>query len=289
MSKKILVTGAAGNVGSEVVRQLAAAGHRVRAFVRSTEAAGKLPKHNNVEIVRGDYDQPATLETAAKGVDAVFALVPVNPDQVRWMTDIIDAAKRAGVKHVVKHSGLGSGPNALAALIRDHDKTDQYLRQSGLGYTILQPNSFMQNLLWSAESIKGQGAFYLPLAEARQSVIDIADIAAVAVKALTEPEHHKNKTYVLTGPQSLSFAEQAQIIGTAIGKPVQYVAVPSQAAAESMRTMGMSDWMVNILVDFYAAVATGAYADVTGDVKKVLGREPGAFGDFVQRHLAAFK
>lgn len=287
MSKTILVTGASGNVGSELVRQLAAAGHQVRAFVKNEASAKNLPTHK-VELAFGDYARPATLEAAMRGVDAVYALTPVAEQATAWMIDIIDAAKRARVKHVVKHSGYGAHAQGVTEIARRHAAGDEHLRNSGLSYTILQPNSYMQNLLWQAGSIQQQGAIYLPLGDAKQSVVDVGDIAAVAVKVLTEPGHDK-KTYVLSGPQSLSLAEQAAIIAAARGKPVQYVAVPPAAAEEAMKSQGMPAWNAHTIADFMAYVATGAYADVTGDVKAILGREPTSFTEFVARHLDAFR
>jgi uncharacterized protein YbjT (DUF2867 family) len=286
MQPRILITGATGNTGSEVVRQLLAAGQAVRVLAHSAESAKKLAA--GVETAVAEYDDSAGLDRAFAGVEAVYALTPVHQKQVEWMRRLIDTAKRAGVQRFVKLSGMTAGPDSPSALIRDHHATDEYLRRSGQRYTIVQPNSFMQNLLWSAASIKQQGAFYQPTGDARQSVVDIADVAAVVVKALTEPGH-EGKTYVLTGPESLTYHDMAAKIAAAIGKPVNYVAVPPAAAEQSMLESGMPAWLAHTLVEFFSAVATGAYANVSGDVKKVLGREPAAFSDFLQRHLAAFK
>lgn len=286
MSKKILVTGATGTVGSEVVRQLAAAGHQVRAFVRSKASAQALPTQN-VELAPGDYTSTESLVAAMRGVDAVYALTPVAEPATQWMLNIIDAAKQAGARHVVKHSGYGARLDGATEIARGHAAGDEHLRKSGLPFTILQPNSYMQNLLWQAGAIKQQGAFYLPLGEGRQSVVDVADIAAVAVKALTEPGHDR-QTYVLSGPEALSGAEQAAIVGAVIGKPVRYVAVPAAAAEESMLAGGMPAWNARTIAEFLDYVATGAYEKVTGDVKKVLGRDPARFEAVVRRHLSAF-
>jgi uncharacterized protein YbjT (DUF2867 family) len=287
MKKQILVTGATGNVGSELVRQLVAAGHEVRALVHNEAQASRLPSEK-VKIVLGDYAKPATLDAALSGVDAVYALTPIAEAATAWMTAIIDAAKRAGVARVVKHSGYGASAKSSSGLSRSHAATDEHLRQLGISYTILQPNSYMQNLLWVAEGIRRDGTFYLPFGDAKQSVVDVADIAAVAVKALSEPGHEK-QTYVLSGPESLSYAELADAIGAARGKPVSYIAVPTAAAEQAMKEHGMPAWNAHTVAEFYGSVATGAYAAVTDHVKKVLGRAPTSFRSFIERYGDAFR
>jgi uncharacterized protein YbjT (DUF2867 family) len=287
MTATILVTGATGTTGGEVMRQLIAAGHTVRVLAHGPEAAKKLPQQG-VETAIGQYDDVDGLAAALAGIEAVYAVTPVNPRQVDWMRNLIDAARRAGVRRFVKLSGMTAGPDSPSTLIRDHGKSDEYLRASGVPYTILQPNSFMQNQLWSLDSIKQQGAFYQATGEAKQSVIDVADVAAVAVKALTEPGH-ENKTYVLTGPEALGFHEIAAKIGRAIGKPVAYVPISTDAAEQGMKSSGMPEWLAHNIAEFFGSVATGAYAGTTGDVQRVLGRPAGTYDQFIARHAALFQ
>lgn len=285
MTSPILVTGSSGTVGRALVRQLLAAGHPVRALVRNEASAQHLPP--GVELAFGDYTDSASLDKAMSGAGAVYALTPVAENATVWMIDLIEAARRAGVERLVKHSGLGARVDSASRLTRSHGESDEHLRRSGLHYTILQPNSYMQNMLWSAASIKEQGCFYQPLGDAKQAVIDVEDIAAVAVKALTEPGHDQ-QTYRLTGPESLDLAQQAALIGAATGRTVQYVAVPPAAAEQAMLEAGMPPWNVRTLIEFFGVVATGAYADVTPDVEKLLGRAPLRFAAFALRHATTF-
>ncbi len=286
MTATILVTGATGTTGGEVMRQLLAAGRAVRVLAHGPDAANRLPP--GVEAVIGQYDDAASLAAAFAGVQAVYAVTPVSPRQVEWMRNLIDAARRAGVRRFVKLSGMTAGPDSPSALIRDHGASDEYLRASGVPYTILRPNSFMQNQLWSIGSIKQQGAFYQATGEARQSVIDVVDVAAVAVTALTEPGH-EHRTYVLTGPESLGFHDIAAKIGSVLGKPVTYVPVSTEAAEQGMRQSGMPEWLAHTLAEFIGSVATGAYAGTTDDVQQVLGRPPASFDQFLARHAALFQ
>jgi uncharacterized protein YbjT (DUF2867 family) len=285
-SKTILVTGATGTTGGEVTRQLLEGGHRVRVLARGPEAASKLPE--GAQAVIGDHDDVASLDAAFAGVEAAYAVTPVSLRGVAWMRNLIDAARRAGVRRFVKMSGMTASPDSPSVLIRDHASADEYLRASGIPYTILRPNSFMQNQLGSIGTIKAQGAFYQATGEAQQSVIDVVDVAAVAVKALTEPGHEQ-QTYVLTGPESLGFHEIAAKIGRTIGKPVAYVPITTEAAEQGMKGSGLPDWLAHDIAEFFGSIATGAFAGTTDDVQRVLGRPPASFDQFLARHAAMFQ
>jgi uncharacterized protein YbjT (DUF2867 family) len=285
-TEPILVTGATGNTGGEVLRQLLDAGHAVRVLVRNPEAAQKLPPGAQAAI--GDYDDIASLDAAFAGVEAVYAVTPVSPRALDWMRNLIDAARRAGVRRFVKMSGMTAAPDAGATLIRRHNEADEYLRASGVPYTILRPNSFMQNQLGNAGSIKSQGTIFQATGEARQSLIDVADVAAVAVKALTEPGH-EGQIYVLTGPESLDLHAVAAKIGGAIGKPVTYVPIPPAAVEQGMKSRGMPEWLAHNIAEFFSWVSTGAFAEATGDVQRVLGRPPVTFDQFLARNTAVFQ
>ena len=157
----MLITGATGNNGQELVRQLIALGQPIRAFVRNPEEASGI-KGPNVELAVGDFDRTETLDTALHNIDKAFLLTPAAERFVQWQIAFIEAAQRTGVRHLVKFSALGAAPNTGSELLRLHAQTDGVLRNSGLSYTILQPNMFYQYMLSSADTIKSQGVFYLP-------------------------------------------------------------------------------------------------------------------------------
>jgi uncharacterized protein YbjT (DUF2867 family) len=282
----ILVTGATGTNGQELVRQLSAAGQATRAMVRDPAKAGYL-KGPNVELVAGDFDHPQTLDAALQGIEKAFLLTPVAERFIEWQKAFISAAQRAKLKHVVKFSGMGADPKAGAELLRMHDETDEWLRSSDLPFTILQPNSFHQNMLASAESIKSQGKFYLPLKNAEQSTIDVRDINAVAARVLTTPGH-EGKTCVLTGPEALTFQEVAQKLSAVLGRKIDYVDVPLAAAADAMRKSGMPEWNVRAVSELLDYFASGAAAEVTDTVQHLLGRPAISFEQFASDHRGAF-
>jgi len=281
----ILITGATGNNGQELIRQLTAMGHRVRALVRKPAEAAKLG--GNIEVAPGDFDLPETLESALQGVEKAFLLTPVAEHFVQWQKDFIEAAQRAKIKHLVKFSGMGAHARSASELLKLHAEADEILRSSGVPFTILQPNSFHQNILSSASTIKAQGVFYWPLKNASQSTVDVRDISAVAAKVFTSSGHHW-KTYVITGPEALTFQQAAEKLSSVLGRKIQYVDVPISAAADGMRNSGMPDWNVHAVSDLLAYFATGAAATVTDTVPRLLGRPATSFEQFVKDHRAAF-
>ena len=209
----ILVTGATGHVGSELVRLLAEQGAPARALVHSPDKAAPI-QQLGLETALGDYEQPDTLDAAMKGCGQLFLLSPPSPRQPQQEQHVIDAARRAGLDHVVKQSVPWAGPDAPVLFSRWHGQVEQHLAQSGLAYTLLRPSSFMQNFLMSAQQVADQGVLYGMFGEGRVAFIDARDIAAVAAELLTSPGH-QGASYTLTGPEALSAAEVAERLSAA--------------------------------------------------------------------------
>ncbi len=283
----ILVTGANGTVGSEVVGQLVGAGAPTRALVRSQEKAGMLDGLG-IEVAIGDLADPASLDAALAGVRHAFLVTSIPPNQVELQGNFVDACVRAGVEHLVKLSVFMASPESPVEFIRWHRETERQIEDSGLGWTQLRPNSFFQNLLFSADSIREQGAFYAPLGEGRISAVDVRDIAAVAVKTLTEPGH-MGETLELTGPEAVSQTEVAEKLGSGRGESVQYVDVPPEAAIEAMTAAGMPEFLALDLVRLYGDQARGGWAEVTGVVQDVTGRAPRSFDEFASDFADLFR
>ena len=221
----ILVIGGTGMVGKEVVKQLAQKKAKARILVRSAQKEAEV-KNLGFETAQGDVTQIGTIEAALKGVERLFLLTPASPNQSAQEIAVIDAAKKAGVKQVVLLSAVGVSVDSPITLARNHAKTEEHLKKSGLGWTILQPHSFMQNLLNQAGGIKSQGALYGNFKDGKVAMVDARDIAAVAVAALTEPGH-EGQTYVITGGEAVNYAQVAEKLSAVSGKKVNYVDVPS--------------------------------------------------------------
>jgi uncharacterized protein YbjT (DUF2867 family) len=282
----ILVVGATGTNGREVVRRLVAAGQRVRAMVRNSSKAGDL-RGEGVELVDGDLDAPDSLDAALAGAERAFFVAAVDERYVAWFGNFLAAAQRAGSPHLVKFSGLGARIDSPAEILRQHGETDQALINSGLPHTILRPNSFYQNMLWSAATIREHGAFYLPMKSARQSLVDVRDIAAVSFQALTGTGH-EGKTYDITGPESLTYHDVADKLSAALGKSVRYVDVPPEAAFESMLKAGMPKWNASAVTELYGTFAAGEAAGITDTIERITRRAPISFDQFARDHAAAF-
>src|SRR5215469_6669712 len=195
----ILITGGSGNVGREVLKQISKTNARIRAAFQSVAKAATAP--SGVEIVTMDYNQPQTLQAALKGIEQVFLVGPPTRDLTALERKAMDEIKRSGARRVVKLSAMG-GREAIFP--RQHDESEDYIKSSGIAYTFLRPNGFMQNFAtYNAATINTQNAFYGVQGDGKVSHIDLRDIAAIAVKTLTE-DGHEGKAYTLTGPEALT-------------------------------------------------------------------------------------
>jgi uncharacterized protein YbjT (DUF2867 family) len=282
----ILVTGATGHIGSELVRLLADQGAPARALVHSPDKAAPIQRLG-LETALGDYEQPDTLDVAMKGCDQLFLLSPPTPRQPQQEQHVIDAARRAGVEHVVKQSVPWAGPDAPLVFCRWHGQVEQHLAQSGLAYTLLRPSSFMQNFLMSAQQVADQGVLYGMFGEGRVAFVDARDIAAVAAELLTNPGH-QGASYTLTGPEALSAAEVAERLSAATGRQVRSVDLGPDGYRQALAGAGMPGWLVDGVVESNTMLAAGHAATVTNEVARLTGRPPRAFAQFAADHQAAF-
>src|SRR3954452_12772464 len=195
MNKPILVTGATGTIGREVIRHLSTKNAAVRAGIRDANKA-KAQFGESVELTSFDFEDRACYSVALSGVEKLFILPPLIPNQVEVTIALVDAAKSAGVRHIVKLSAIGADVAATFTLGKWHGQTDEHIRQSGLEFTLLRPNSFMQNFINYFPP--RDGVIYLPWGDGKASFVDTRDVGAVAAEALTG-EGHEGAIYELTG------------------------------------------------------------------------------------------
>ena len=288
MPKKILVTGATGNVGGGVIASLTAMGENVRALVRDESKAQGL-RDAGVEVVIGDLDKPETLDAAFSGVDRVFLVTPAGPNQVSLARNGIAAAKRAGSPHIVRLSAeaVREMPGALPRIPAQHAEIDTELKASGLPYTLLRPHWFMQNMLMVAQTVASEGVVYMAAKDGKLGMIDVRDIADVAAKVLTEAGH-EGKTYGLTGPASISYHDIAAGLSKAFGKEVKYVDVPPEAAREAMVGMGLPQWFADAMTEYNKAFSEGFGDFTTNDVEEITGHPARSYETFARDFSQAF-
>ena len=269
----ILVTGASGTVGRQVLEEVIKTGEAVKAMYRRAEDTRTAPA--GITTVIADFADKASLAKALQGVDAIYLVCSPIPQLVELESNVIDACKQSGVDYVVLNSALGAAdhPKSFPSW---HRKVEDKLTASGMRYAIFRPNSFMQNIAaYNAPSIRGQGAFYSAMGDAKLSLIDVRDIAAIVAKALANSATFTGKTIELNGPEAFSYTEIAAKISQVTGRTVRFVNIPESAQRKSMLDLGMPEWQVNALLELqqYYTVA-GKGADVTPPIKDFLGRAP---------------
>ena len=281
----ILITGATGTVGSALLRRLSDVGASARALVRSPASRGRV-EGLGLEAVDGDFDEPDTLERAMHGCDHLFLLSPPNPVQPQREMAAIDAATRAGVGHIVAQSVMGTSHSSPVGFGRWHAEIDDHLVASGIDYTILRPSGFMQVHLLPVDTIKAQGKWYGMAGDGPSGYIDIEDIAAVAVEALTKPGHGA-ATYELTGPEALTMPQAAAQLSEVIGRDIAYVDLPAEQFRANLAQAGLPDWLSDALVAMYQATREGHGATVTNTVEEVTGKRPRSYRQFAEAHREA--
>ena len=270
----ILVTTPNGKVGCEVVKQLLGQGETVRLAAHTPQKAQDA--FSNAEVVPFEFGDEASVRAALRGVGTLYlaspGAMPAEPVQ-----QVVDLAKGAGVERIVRLSAMGveHSDNPLRSV-------EKHLEASGLAWTLLRPNWFMQNYsTTNAQSIRDGGVIAEPVGDAKTAFIDTRDIAAVAVKALTE-EGHQGQAYALTGPEALDRQEVAQAISEATGKQVRYEPLSEEAFRERMSGVGMPEPYLELMAGLYQSVRAGHTAQTTDTVEQLLGSPPISFKRFAQ-------
>ena len=290
--ESILVTGATGNIGSEVVRELLSDAQDVsiKAAVHSSQNVKKVKSDARVKVIQIDYNEPETVREALNGVDKLFLLSPDVPNAAHLASNVVTQAKKAGIRHIVKQSVMGADLEADVGTMRLHRQVEEIIEQSEIPFTFLRPNEFMQNFInFHSPSIKGNNAFYIPLEDAKVSLVDVRDIAAVAVKSLTDEDLHKNKTHLITGPEALSYHQVAEILSNRIGRKINYVNISDEEARAAMKEIGMSDWLINTVSELSDYFRKGKASEISSAVEEVTGNKPISFSQFANDYVDAFR
>ncbi|MDR7071519.1 SDR family oxidoreductase [Fictibacillus barbaricus] len=287
MEAKILVIGGTGNIGKELVKLLTENGHKVRAAIRPASRTEELQAFG-AELVSANLEDQTSLVNAMNGIEKVYFATPFVPNMVELSMNIIKAAKESEVKHLVKISGAGADLEAIT-MAKWHRAIEKEMEQSGIAYTFLRPNSFMQNVVnFSSHTIKDHGAFYAPIGDGQVAMIDARNVAKIAFHVLTE-EGHENKAYYLSGPEAISFQKMAEILSDVTGKSIRYVDVPAESARQSMLDAGMPVETTDALLELYHINKLGYTAEVSDSIEMITGQKAVTFESFANDYKSAFK
>ena len=299
----ILVIGATGTVGSEVIKQLVSSSSSsfspdrnviIKAAIHSQNKADIFKQYDNktVQIVNMDYNKPETITDVLNRVDKLFLLTLPTHNSIDIYSNLVREIRKSGnINHIVKLSSIAVEiglDNAIRLLQREEEKI---IEEPGIPFTFLRPSAFMQNFVnYFGQTIRIQNAFYLPAGDGKVSFVDARDIAAVTVQALTTgSQQHIGKAYTITGQEAISHGQAAEILSKEVGKRISYVDVPEEDALKGMREAGMEDWLIDATMESYRIIRAGHASQTTNVVEQITGRKPISFSQFAKDYAGAFK
>ncbi|WP_331744248.1 NmrA family NAD(P)-binding protein (plasmid) [Streptomyces sp. NBC_01136] len=276
----ILVTGASGNVGSEAARLLGAQHQPTRALVRD---AARAPRAD-VEIITGDFERPDTLDAAMRGIETVILVSPAIPAQE---IAVIASAVREGVRHIIKITSKASDDSPVERR-RGQARIEAYLETSGLSYTLLRANAYMQNLLALAPVIKQSGRFVMSAGDGQVGMIDTRDVAATAATVAAEATVHAGRTYWLTGPDLITYNDVAKELSDALGYEIEYRRTTPAEHRAAMVQAGLPETVATSNAQAFGLIAEGDAAWLSDEVAAITGAAPRSLRTFIADHIAAF-
>ncbi|MDF0681161.1 MAG: SDR family oxidoreductase [Candidatus Nitrosocosmicus sp.] len=297
MVDTILVTGATGTVGSEVVRQLSKVKNGiVRAAIHSPNKIDTLKQIDNhrIEFVNLDYLESKTVHEALANVQKIFLVTTPSPNSVDITSNLVKEAKKNGIKYIVKLSVMNADAQPGYAMGKLHRLEEKIIEESNIPHTFLRPTSFMQNFVnYFGQTIRNQNAFYFHGGDVKIGFVDARDIATVAVKILTLDEDqytYNHKSFNVTGQEMLSYNQAAEILSKEIGRKISYVDITGDDLRKGMKQSGMSDWLIDVIMDSLNYIIRGEYGSQTSDViEQITGRKPISFDQFVRDYSRYFR
>ncbi len=282
----ILLTGATGKTGSEVAKQLVANNIPFRALVRDS-AKGAALKDLSAEIVVGDMADAEAVSNALSGIDKAVLIMSNGEHQLTIEKQFTDCAIAAGVKHLVKLSAMGSEPGTTKPIPKMHVESEDYIRVSGLGWTMIRPAFFTQNFLPSARTIKQSNEIVMPLGNGLVAPTDLRDVAEIFQLVLTS-DAHLNKSYDLTGPEALTLSDAAEKFSKVLGREIRYVAQPVEEFEKFLTKLGYPEWRVKAVCDGFRLRGERSSMPITNTIRQILGRAPTSLEQFIKDHIEVY-
>jgi uncharacterized protein YbjT (DUF2867 family) len=284
--EKVIILGATGNIGTAVLKNLQGKNVEVFAGVQSEKDFEKVSQYGATPIIV-NFQNQESLNEVLKGKDRVFLVTPLmqNPEAVTEM--VINASKLNGVKHLVRSTASGADSNGQIQMARWAGLSEDLIKTSNLNYTIVRPYSFLQNMVnFHSQTIRNYNGFYLPVGDAKTSLLDINNLGEVVAVALTSDDHF-GKTYELSG-LTYTNEELAEKLSAAVGRKISYIDVPEEKAKESMQTNQMPEWMVNAMMELNYITKQGWTAGYSDDYKNITGKEYTSAQTFFESNKTAF-
>jgi uncharacterized protein YbjT (DUF2867 family) len=287
MNLKILVIGATGTIGTTVCELLKEEKADFNALVRNAEKAQRLVSRG-INTVTGDLSDLNSLRKAMEGVDKLFLLSVTSPDLPKLQVNAARIAKEKGIKHIVKISVRGAAVDADFNIGRFHGDAEKEIREQGIPYTFLQPHSFMQNLFFDRQSIIDQNAIYSSMGNGKIPMIDTRDIAAVAIKALMN-SGHENRSYLLTGPEAISYHDIVRELSRALNRNIKYNLQTPEEGYKAMMSSGMPEWLVDDMTSLNKIYGANQAAEVSPAAEQILARKPITLEKFIKDYADRFQ
>jgi len=284
----ILITGATGLVGATLVHEFQAHKERIRILTRDSKNAERFKDDPYVEVVVGDMQKPDALSDVLLGVDKAVLISSADPlAMAETQIAFIDAAQKAGVKHLIKLSCLHPDKNSPALFLRMHAEIEKRLKNSSIDWTLIRPAHFMQMYLMNAQTISEQNAIFMPMGSAHVAPIALEDLAKVFYKVLTT-EGHERKIYELSGPESLTLDDIAKQFSRVLGRTINYVNITPEQLGEQLTAFGMPAQLIEAINELYGERRQDSEAEVLLGTHRAFGIKPTTFSEFVIRNKAVF-
>lgn len=286
----ILITGATGKTGTPVIEQLLERGYPVRAFVRRLDQRSQRLSELGAEVVKGDFMDLESLRQGMKGIKRVYFCYPPLDGLLEATTNVAIAAREEGIEALVNMSQLPAREYAKSPLSLEHWQAEQVLDWANIGASHINPTFFAEDLyLFTGQSIATEGKMYLPFGEGKHAPVAASDIAQVVVGILEDPKPHVGQRYVITGPKNMTLVEIAEVLSTALGKPIEYVNLPIEAWGQALlKQVAFPEFLATHLAAVAQDHQDGVFSIQTDVVKRIGGQPPQSLEDFVKAHMAEF-
>lgn len=282
----ILITGATGKTGSAAVQELSNRNIPFRVLIRNEDKLNQITDMGG-EVIIGAIEDDAALNQAMEGVQKALVLLPNSEQQLFLEKKVVDAALEANVQHIVKMSSMEAVPEATSPIPKLHMQSENYIKNSGMNWTMIKPNFFMQNLLGSGKTIVEQNKFFLPMGEGKAGMIHTKDVGTVIAKVLSE-NGHEGQNYEVTGPEILSFHDVAEIFSKVLGKKVDYINVPIDEYKKTLSQFLTNQWHLDSVIDLFKDIAEGGIEDKTDTFQDLIGKSPCSLEQFIQEYSFVF-